>query len=38
MALEMGKERYEARDDFVLVLRVLTKDEIREYADLTKTV
>lgn len=35
-ALEKGKERYEVRDDFVVVLRVLTKDEIQGYAVLTQ--
>lgn len=37
-ALEMGKERYEARDDFVIVLRVLTKEEVQAYADLTQKI
>ncbi|OBT66654.1 hypothetical protein VE03_03872 [Pseudogymnoascus sp. 23342-1-I1] len=34
-ALDEGKERYEARDDFVIVLRVLSKEEIQAYADAT---
>ncbi|KAE8445214.1 hypothetical protein EG329_013586 [Mollisiaceae sp. DMI_Dod_QoI] len=34
-ALEVGKERYEARDDFVIVLRVLSgQEEIQDYATL----
>jgi hypothetical protein len=35
-ALDLGKERYEARDDFVIVLRVLTKDEVQGYAEVTQ--
>lgn len=31
-ALETGNERYEERQDYVIVLRVLTKDEIEAYA------
>ena len=31
-ALDMGDERYEARPDHVIVLRVLTKEEIQVYA------
>ncbi|KAI8958598.1 hypothetical protein F5Y11DRAFT_351344 [Daldinia sp. FL1419] len=31
-ALELGKERFEVRDDFVIVLRVLSKTEIQKYA------
>ncbi|KAI5921845.1 hypothetical protein F4810DRAFT_313037 [Camillea tinctor] len=31
-ALSIGKERFEVRDDFVIVLRVLSKDEIQAYA------
>lgn len=34
-ALTIGKERFEVRDDFVIVLRVLSKDEIQAYADAT---
>jgi len=37
-ALEAGKERYEAREDFVIVLRVLTKDEIQAYANKTQQI
>lgn len=35
-ALDIGKERYEVRDDFVIVLRVLSKDEIQAYATATQ--
>ncbi|KAI1635829.1 hypothetical protein F4809DRAFT_421662 [Biscogniauxia mediterranea] len=31
-ALSIGKERFEVRDEFVIVLRVLSKDEIQAYA------
>lgn len=34
-ALTLGKERFEVRDDFVIVLRVLDKSEIQKYADIT---
>jgi len=34
-ALSLGKERFEVRDDFVIVLRVLNKEEIQEYATVT---
>jgi hypothetical protein len=37
-ALEKGKERYEAREDFVIVLRVLTKEEIQAYAIATQQI
>jgi zinc finger CCCH domain-containing protein 13 len=37
-ALEAGKERYEAREDFVIVLRVLTKEEIQAYANATEQI
>ncbi|KAI1004880.1 hypothetical protein K3495_g3334 [Podosphaera aphanis] len=37
-ALEAGKERFEAREDFVIVLRVLTKEEVQAYADLTQKI
>ncbi|KAL5346792.1 hypothetical protein ACLOAV_007933 [Pseudogymnoascus australis] len=37
-ALHEGRERYEARDDFVIVLRVLTKEEIQGYADATARI
>ncbi|KAK3336934.1 hypothetical protein B0T19DRAFT_447710 [Cercophora scortea] len=31
-ALTIGKERFEVRDDFVIVLRVLSKEEIQAYS------
>ncbi|KAK0644432.1 hypothetical protein B0T16DRAFT_196787 [Cercophora newfieldiana] len=34
-ALTIGKERFEVRDDFVIVLRVLSKEEIQAYASAT---
>ncbi|PKS09411.1 hypothetical protein jhhlp_004026 [Lomentospora prolificans] len=34
-ALDIGKERFEVRDDFVIVLRVLSKEEIQAYAAAT---
>ncbi|ETS00102.1 hypothetical protein M419DRAFT_84013 [Trichoderma reesei RUT C-30] len=37
-ALEIGKERYELRDDFVIVLRVLSKEEIQAYAAATQVL
>lgn len=37
-ALDDGGERYEARDDFVIVLRVLSKEEIQAYADATAKI
>jgi len=37
-ALDAGKERYEAREDFVIVLRVLTKEEIQAYAVATQQI
>ncbi|KAG6130039.1 hypothetical protein E4U25_003705 [Claviceps purpurea] len=37
-ALTVGKERFEVRDDFVIVLRVLSKDEIQEYAAATQVL
>ncbi|RDL37225.1 uncharacterized protein BP5553_04658 [Venustampulla echinocandica] len=37
-ALELGKERYEAREDFVIVLRVLSSDEVQSYADVTQRI
>jgi hypothetical protein len=35
-ALTIGKERFEVRDDFVIVLRVLSKEEIQAYAVATQ--
>jgi len=37
-ALEAGKERYEAREDFVIVLRVLSKEEVQGYAEVTQRI
>ncbi|KAI1473833.1 hypothetical protein F4774DRAFT_23876 [Daldinia eschscholtzii] len=37
-ALENGGERFEVRDDFVIVLRVLGKDEIQKYANDTAII
>ena len=35
-ALEIGKERFEVREDFVIVLRVLSREEIQAYAHATQ--
>ncbi|KAJ6779374.1 hypothetical protein PWT90_07937 [Aphanocladium album] len=37
-ALTIGKERFEERDDFVIVLRVLSKEEIQAYAAATQVL
>jgi hypothetical protein len=37
-ALTIGKERFEVRDDFVIVLRVLSKEEIQAYASATQVL
>ncbi|KAG5998632.1 hypothetical protein E4U54_002145 [Claviceps lovelessii] len=37
-ALTIGKERFEVRDDFVIVLRVLSKEEIQAYAAATQVL
>lgn len=37
-ALKLGMERFEAREDFVIVLRVLSRDEIQGYADVTQRI
>jgi hypothetical protein len=37
-ALELGKERFEAREDFVIVLRVLSKEEVQAYAEATQQI
>lgn len=37
-ALEAGKERFEAREDFVIVLRVLSRDEVQGYAEVTQKI
>lgn len=37
-ALEAAHERFEARQEYVIVLRVLTKEEIQAFADKTKQI
>ncbi|KFZ17303.1 hypothetical protein V502_04644, partial [Pseudogymnoascus sp. VKM F-4520 (FW-2644)] len=37
-ALERGRERYEAREEFVIVLRVLSKEEVQGYATETQSI
>jgi hypothetical protein len=37
-ALEAGKERFEEREDFVIVLRVLSRDEVQGYAEVTQRI
>jgi hypothetical protein len=37
-ALERAKERFEERMDCVIVLRVLTKEDIQKLADKTKQI
>ncbi|PHH68352.1 hypothetical protein CDD82_621 [Ophiocordyceps australis] len=37
-ALKKGNERFEVRDDFVIVLRVLSKEEIQAYAAATQVL
>jgi hypothetical protein len=37
-ALKAGKERFEVREDFVIVLRVLSKDEVQGYAEVTRQI
>ncbi|OAA72136.1 hypothetical protein ISF_01209 [Cordyceps fumosorosea ARSEF 2679] len=37
-ALTIGQERFEERDDFVIVLRVLSKEEIQAYAAATQVL
>ncbi|KAH6883903.1 hypothetical protein B0T10DRAFT_494006 [Thelonectria olida] len=37
-ALTIGKESFEVRDDFVIVLRVLNKEEIQAYASATQVL
>jgi hypothetical protein len=37
-ALEEAKERFEERQDCVIVLRVLTKDDIQKLADRTRVL
>lgn len=37
-SLEASRERYEERDDYVIVLRVLTREEIEKFAALTAEI
>ena len=37
-ALTIGEERFEVRDDFIIVLRILTKEEIQAYTAATMTL
>ena len=37
-ALDQGNERYEERTDYVIVLRVLTREEIEQYATRTQEI
>lgn len=37
-ALEAGKERFEEREDFLIVQRVLSKDEVQAYAEATDRI
>jgi zinc finger CCCH domain-containing protein 13 len=37
-ALDAGKEIYEAREDFVIALRVLTREEVLVYANATQQI
>lgn len=37
-ALEQGQERFEERPDYVIVLRVLTREEIEHYAEMTMDI
>ncbi|KAK5258764.1 hypothetical protein LTR40_007262 [Exophiala xenobiotica] len=37
-ALEKANERFEERDDYVIVLRVVTKEEIMKFAEKTKEI
>ncbi|KHJ33866.1 putative zinc finger protein dhhc domain containing protein [Erysiphe necator] len=37
-ALEASNERFEAHDDYILIFRVLTRDEIQHYADVTQEI
>jgi hypothetical protein len=37
-ALDLGKERYEAREGFVIVLRVLSREEVQGYAEVTQLI
>lgn len=33
--LELGKERFEVRDEFLIVLRILSRDQVQKYAEST---
>lgn len=37
-ALKLGKERFDVRDDFVIVLRVLPRDEIQGSGEVTQKI
>lgn len=37
-ALERSHERFEERDDYVIVLRVVTKEEIMKFAEKTREI
>ena len=37
-ALEAAHERFEERDDYVIVLRVLSREEIEKFAEITKKI
>jgi len=37
-ALEKSHERFEERDDYVIVLRVVTREEIMKFAEKTKEI
>jgi len=37
-ALERGGKRYTAREEFVIVLRVVSKEEVRAYATETQKI
>lgn len=37
-ALELGKERFEAMKDFVVVLRPLSREEVKQYSEVTEKI
>jgi hypothetical protein len=37
-ALESGKEKFTCRNDYIYIYRVLTKDEVQHYADITAMI
>jgi zinc finger CCCH domain-containing protein 13 len=37
-ALEQARERFEEREDYVIVLRVISKDEIAKLAEKTREI